>query len=815
MKHLPTFIILFVLTFLPKFTIGQTVLWTEDFEGTPSWSLTNASGTNGTDANIWEINDSEGGVAPPGCGVATNGNQTLHVACQGAFCIGTGASYNAGDGGLGFVDATTNVRAEYTVAISTVGQTNLSLNFDWIGVGQTGDDFASVLYSIDGGGTWINLQDFSGGAVCGAQGQWANVVIPLPVACENQADLRFAFNWTNSNDGNGSDPSFAVNDMELTTPSAATPTVTSDFTMNTTSPICEGTTVTFTDASTASNTTISGWSWTFNGGDVTSANTQGPHAITFNTAGTYDVDLTVDDGTINDIKTISLTVNAAGNAGTDNSANLCNNTTLDLNTELSGADAGGTWVETSTTPSGQFSAGTGVLDGNGLTAGNVYTFTYTVNGTAPCPDDVSTLTVTIIDCSAGTPPTSSFTLSNSNICVGDCINITENSTPNDITAWDWDFGGGATNTSGQNPGSICFNTAGTYTITLTVTNPFGTDQSTEQITVNDLPNITATAAPSTTLCTGDQLTLTGGGGVSYTWDNGVTDGVAFTTTTQGSTVYTVTGLDGNGCSNTASTTVTVSDCQPLLAGFSFNDDLCLGDCINFTDTSSGSIVAWQWDFGSNATPQNATGQDPGTICFNAIGVQQIQLTITDAGGNSVSVTNNLTVHDIPTVQAELDTLIDLGGTVDLISNSPNFGTYLWTPDTYYIDCDTCAVTTAKPEFDVDYIVVFTDPNGCTAQDTVSVEVNFIEGIGVPDAFSPNGDGQNDLLVVKGYGIEKMTFKIYNRYGQLVFETNEQTNGWDGTFKGRDENPGVFTWVLEYRLLNNATGTQSGNTTLIR
>jgi len=377
------------------------------------------------------------------------------------------------------------------------------------------------------------------------------------------------------------------------------------------------------------------------------------------------------------------------------------------------------------------------------------------------------------------------------------------------------FNGGTPSTANtQGPHNVTFNAAGTYNIDLTVGDGTLTDTKTVSITVNAAPTVTASASPSTTLCSGDQVTLTGGGATTYSWDNGVSDGMAFSPP-DGSTTYTVTGTDANGCTNTASVTINVSVCAPMIAGFSFQDDICLGDCITFTDTSSGTPIDWQWDFGSNATPQTASGQDPGTVCFNTVGIHQIQLTITDAGGTSVSVTNNLTVHDIPTVTAELDTTIDLGGSVDLIATSPNFGNYQWQPDTYFIDCDTCATTFATPEQNVDYIVVFTDPNGCTAQDTVSVTVNFIFGIGVPQAFSPNGDGNNDLLVVKGLGIDRMIFKIYNRYGQLVFESTEQTHGWDGTFKGKDENPGVFVWVLEYHLLNGQAGILKGNTTLIR
>lgn len=791
-------------------------LWTEDFEsGTTNWSLNVSTGTNDTDANIWTISDDEGGEAAGNCGTASNGDNTLHVTCQGAWCFGTGAAYNAGDGGIGYIFATTSMRAEYSTAIVTTGQTNLSLTFNWIGVGETGDDFATLQYSVDGGTNWVDLQTYSGGATCGSgQGLWTAETVALPVACENQADLRFAFNWENSNNGVGSDPSFAVNDMELIT-STTTTSVTADFTQDNSSPICEGTTVTFTDNSTESGTTITSWAWTFNGGDVTSASTQGPHSITFNTAGTYDIELQVSDGTLSDTYTTSLTVNAAAAAGADGSSNLCNNTTLDLSTLLSGADAGGTWTETSTTPSGQLSGS--VLDGNGLTAGDVFTFVYTVTGTAPCADDVSDFTITIIDCSAGTPPTAAFTASQTTLCVGDCITFTDNSTPGDITNWAWDFDGGATNASTQDPGSVCFDSEGVYDVTLTVTNPYGTDNATIQITVNALPTVTATASPSTTLCTGDDVTLTGAGATNYSWDNGVSNGVAFTTTSAGSTTYTLTGTDANGCVNTSTVTLNVTDCDPLLAGFEYQDNICEGSCLTFTDTSSGNVVSWYWDFGTQVNPVTSTDQNPENICFDTAGVYNIQLTITDAGGASASTTNQITVFESPTVTAENDTLIDLAQQAPLLAiASESGGSYLWSPTTYYIDCDTCASTYAIPELTTDYIVVYTsDITECTATDTVHVEVNFIEGVGVPTAFSPNADGNNDVLYVKGYGISKMSFRVYNRFGQLVFESTDQDVGWDGQFKGKDENPGVFVWILTYELENGSTGEQTGNTTLIR
>lgn len=591
--------------------------------------------------------------------------------------------------------------------------------------------------------------------------------------------------------------------------------VTADFNTTVTT-VCTGTTLTFTDASTAMGTAIINWAWTFDGG--TPVIGQGPQDYTFNTPGSIDVALGVTDGALTDSHTLTIIVNAAANAGTDNAVDFCSNATpaaatIDLNTLLGGGqDAGGTWLETSGVPSGAFTAATGLFDGNGLAVGNIYTFTYTVTGTAPCPDAVATITVTITDCS--TALNADFNTTSLTICQGEVLTFTDasTSTGTTITNWAWTFDGG-TPVIGQGPQDYTFNTAGSIDVVLGVTDGTLNDTHTLTITVNALPTVTVAATPSTTICTGNSVTLTASGADTYAWDNGITNATPFTPPV-GSTTYTVTGTS-NGCTNTATSTINVADCTPLLAGFEFNDNICVGSCISFTDTTSGDPVSWSWDFGSASIPITSTEQNPGPICFNTVGIYTIQLTVTNAAGESNSTTNSITVFELPTITAFHDTLIDLGGQAALNSITPNFGDILWTPNTYYIACDTCAVTFAQPQLNTDYFVTITDPNGCTAQDTVKVLVNFIEGIGVPQAFSPNGDGNNDQLVVKGFGIANMTFTIYNRHGQLVFQTNSQDHGWDGSFNGSKVNPGVFVWTLNYTLLNGSTGLLKGNTTLIR
>lgn len=610
-----------------------------------------------------------------------------------------------------------------------------------------------------------------------------------------------------------------------------------DFTTTATT-ICEGTTLTFTDASIPGATPIVNWAWTFDGG--TPVIGQGPHDYTFNTPGSIDVSLGITDGTLNETFTMTITVNALANAGNNFGTTFCSNAVpadpaIDLNTLLGGGqDAGGTWVETSGTSSGAaFTAATGMFDGNGLSIGNIYTFDYTVTGTAPCADATSTVTITIDNCSS--PLSAVFTTTSTTICEGTTLTFTDASvaTGTTITNWAWTFDGG-TPVIGQGPQDYTFNTPGSIDVVLGISDGTLNDTYTQTIIVNSAvepghdaaANFCSNAIPATSPM--DLNGLLGGGqdaggtwaetsatpSGSFTAANGMFDGNGLTSGDVYTFTYTVTGTPP--CTDASATvTVTITDCVTMLAGFEYDDNICVGSCISFTDTTTGNPVSWSWDFGTEASPITSTEQNPGPVCFDTVGIYTIQLTVTDASGASNSTTNSITVFDIPTIIAYHDTLIDLGGEAELNSLTSNFGDILWTPNTYYINCDTCAITYAQPQENTDYFVTITDPNGCTAHDTVKVMVNFIEGLGVPQAFSPNADGINDQLVVKGFGITRMKFSVYNRYGKLVFQTEDEEHGWDGSFNGQQLNPGVFAWTLEYSLLNGSTGLLKGNTTLIR
>mgnify|MGYP000989320600 FL=1 len=109
-----------------------------------------------------------------------------------------------------------------------------------------------------------------------------------------------------------------------------------------------------------------------------------------------------------------------------------------------------------------------------------------------------------------------------------------------------------------------------------------------------------------------------------------------------------------------------------------------------------------------------------------------------------------------------------------------------------------------------------DTNGCIGTNCVQVDVEIICGdIFVPSGFSPNADGENDELCVYSDCMNEMDFTIYNRWGEVVFESGELDFCWDGTWKGKDLNPGVFVYILSGQLINGDLVQQKGNITLIR
>ncbi|MCB0508646.1 MAG: PKD domain-containing protein [Bacteroidetes bacterium] len=177
------------------------------------------------------------------------------------------------------------------------------------------------------------------------------------------------------------------------------------------------------------------------------------------------------------------------------------------------------------------------------------------------------------------------------------------------------------------------------------------------------------------------------------------------------------------------------------------------------------------------------------------------------------------VKALPSVQAGKDHIIINGQSVQLDATSPNQVTYSWSPD-YKLSCTDCPTPMASPEIDTTYKVTAINEFGCKASDVLKIQV--IEDcagkmVYVPNSFSPNGDGQNDVFQVFGPGVASVKLlRIFNRWGQMVYESTDPSNiAWDGTFKGEKLNPGVFVYYMDVICIDGQRTIKKGDITLLR
>ncbi len=174
-----------------------------------------------------------------------------------------------------------------------------------------------------------------------------------------------------------------------------------------------------------------------------------------------------------------------------------------------------------------------------------------------------------------------------------------------------------------------------------------------------------------------------------------------------------------------------------------------------------------------------------------------------------------------------DVTIGIGDSVTfdpVYTNNVGFPFFTWdAPDVSTMSCTDCRAPTVSPLQTMIYEAYAIDDKGCEDVDYIQVFVEKNPEVLVPTGFSPNGDGQNELLSVLGRSqqIERIkTFNIYDRWGELVykrenFSINDTAVGWDGTFRGKEMNPGLFIWTVEVDYIDGSSEVFQGQTNLIR
>ncbi|MCB9224463.1 MAG: gliding motility-associated C-terminal domain-containing protein [Crocinitomicaceae bacterium] len=326
-------------------------------------------------------------------------------------------------------------------------------------------------------------------------------------------------------------------------------------------------------------------------------------------------------------------------------------------------------------------------------------------------------------------------------------------------------------------------------------------------TVNPTPTAPIITG-DTAYCEGDvpsALVATPSIGGTITWENSLGTVVATGTSytpglTVGSTTYYVFEELNNCGSDSSSITITV-DAAPFV-NIPDQLEICIGDSIKVTAENNGYAITWN------------DGQTGATVWLGPNNTTQIIVTATNPSCGFATDTMMLIVHTLPTVLAGNDTVIGIGGEVTLWATSDNDVDYSWIPEVEECVTDNCDRIYDVPDQATVYVVFATDNNGCVNTDSVLVDINGYMDVFVPNIFSPNGDGWNDVLEIKGPRLFNYKIEIYDRWGKRVFTSTEMKDFWDGTLNGKRLSPQTFVYMISGETVLGERISREGNVTII-
>ena len=271
------------------------------------------------------------------------------------------------------------------------------------------------------------------------------------------------------------------------------------------------------------------------------------------------------------------------------------------------------------------------------------------------------------------------------------------------------------------------------------------------------------------------------------------------TSTSSSGTYITNFIAAGGCDSVVTTTLIVHE-NPV-AIFNLQDFVCLESVpIILVATPEGGIYS-------------GTGVSDDTFDPELTGVGgpfEIIYTVTDVYGCSDTINDFISVIQ-NFANAGYDTTINAGSSSFLHGDSG--GNYLWSPPDG-LNCVDCANPIATPFSTTTYLLISMDEYGCMASDEVTVNVIGSVDVNIPNAFSANNDGINDIYHIILNGAQLIHFSVYDRWGQLIYFTESGPIAWDGTSSGKDQEVGVYVYRIEYEL-NGVKILRSGSITLLR
>ncbi len=571
------------------------------------------------------------------------------------------------------------------------------------------------------------------------------------------------------------------------------------FTTN--APQCEGAAVNFTY--TGTNDTNWVYNWDFGVGATPSSSSQmNPQGINYTGSGSKYVLLTVSNGLCSEVASATFTINQTPVADFTSMSSNCTGDSVDFqNTGTTGAtyfwDFGsGATPATSTTENPQ----NVVYSTSGIKTVALIT-------TLGSCIDTSVQTINIIQ-----TPAPSFT-TNAPQCEGAAVNFTYTGTNDTNWVYNWDFGIGANppSSSQQNEQGVTYTGGGSKTVLLTVTNGLCSEVSQQIITINQLPF--ANAGKDTTICANRSVQIGASPVPNYTYNwfpsntlNNATIANPVASPIANITNYVVTVQDTiTGCINSDSVVVTML--PPLIANAGIDVEICRNESIQIgAALLEGQLYNWSPNIGlSNTASPNPIATPDSTTTYT--------LTVTGFGCEPETDEVTVIVHQLPIIDAGLSDSITHGSSIQLIATGGV--QYEWSPS---LGLSNIGIynPVAFPDITTTYTVIGTDIYGCKNDDSVTVYV-ITPSVWVPSAFTPDGDGKNDVFYVRGEGINNFEFAIFNSWGESVFYSKNISYGWDGRKMTTNEPlpEGAYVYYVKGLLTNGEAVNLKGIVNLIR
>lgn len=585
--------------------------------------------------------------------------------------------------------------------------------------------------------------------------------------------------------------------------------------------VCFGNTVYFTNTSTVASTdTITGYLWAFgNGNTSTATNPTQNYAL----PGTYNVTLvTTSTGGCSNVVTHQVNVYDLPVANFV-FENKCENIQAQFINTTQQPQSGNV-----TSWSWNYGDGSPIdnTNWNGIhtyTASGTYIVTLITSNNIGCSDTVSHQIL------VHPTPVADFNFINQ--CVFEEYTFNDASS-GVIANYNWNFGDG-NNSILPNP-THAYTNAGFYTVTLSVTSDSGCTHSiNKQVEVYPKPNAEFSAI---NVCQYDSMQFTSLATVqppsnisSWNWDFGNMAGISTQTNpkyfygTPGT--YNVTLIVGtnNNCKDTIVKQVVVNPMPQV----NFEADLlssCSPLCVNLTDLSSvisGTNVSYSWNFGDGTS---AVGSNVNHCYTNDGATENIYRTVsltvtTDSGCVGTYVKNNyLTIYPTPVAEftsTPQPTTIR-NPIINFINETIGGYSYVWNfGDNTENSTETNPSHTYIMVGQYEVTLISTNQWGCsdTIVHTVYIDDDF--AFYIPNAFSPNGDGINDLFSGKGYGIKEYVMYIFDRWGEKIYETTDLSKGWDGTYKGAEAQQDVYIYRVDIIDIHGEKHRYNGHFTLVR